>query len=125
LNEHGNYPHLARQRSCDFQSDRVIGVFEPAYPAILGHQPVPANDRQQHIAGGDSFLDRLDEVLTSLHPIHILEQLPLSERLVQRVKKPPDVTSGLLAALTDQNITCQLMICPQDHWYSSAKSRES
>jgi hypothetical protein len=106
IHQDRDHPNLARQSRLDLQPNKIIGVVKATPPMRIGdRQPLVTDERHQHITGADRSGDHLDEVITQLDRVDVLEDLPAAEAVCQPVVQPAGRVSGLLAPVADEDPT--------------------
>ena len=106
IHQDRDHPNLARQSSLDLQPNKIIGVVKATPPMRIGdRQPLVTDERHQHITGTDRSGDHLDEIITQLDRVDVLEDLPAAEAVCQPVVQPAGRVSGLLSPVAAEDPT--------------------
>ena len=72
IDEQGNYPHVAGQRSFDLDSHKIIGVFEPPIPLrVPSLKPLWPYHHQHYIAGCNLIAKYFDEIETEIYVVDV------------------------------------------------------
>ena len=104
VNEHRDHRDIALQRAPGFEPDEVGGVVQPAPACGIGDgEPVLADHREQHAAGGDLLLDRAPEVAARLDAGHVHEHRALAEAIAQVLEQAPRVALRVVAPVADED----------------------
>ena len=92
MHQDRDYSHVPIKRGGNFQPDEIIQVIQAASSAVCNREPVPADQRDQHITCADGFLNDLDEVRTWLNLFYVHEDLIFAKvgaEIVEKVERFP------------------------------------
>ena len=104
LHQHGNDRDVPPQRGGYFQPNEVLrGVETPSPVLVGGMQPVPADQRQQHVAGADMLIDAAAKVAARLDAGNVDEDAILAETRLQTLEQATGLPLAIIASVTDED----------------------
>ena len=105
VHQHRDDAHVgASQGGGKFQSGVIIGVVQPALAGIaLNRDPSRTDHRQQHAAGFQRLVDRVDEIRPRLDGLNVAEHGGLGKMLLEAVGQPSCGALAVLAAVADED----------------------
>jgi len=104
LNQDRDKADVTFQSRLDLKPHEVLGVIEAPPPVIAGdREPLPADQRQQHVTSPDRVGDHLDEVVARLDRVHILEDLAFAEVPGEPFDQPAGRHAVLVVPVADED----------------------
>ena len=104
LNEHGNDGDVPPQRGGYFQPNEILRGIEAPSPVLVGGvQPVPADQRQQHVAGADMLIDDAAKVAARLDTVNVDEDAILPETRLQALEQAAGLSLAIIASVTNKD----------------------
>jgi hypothetical protein len=104
FDQHGNDPHVAGEGDADLETDEIVRIVEaPPSVAVGARQPLPAHDREQHIAGADGALEDVHEVDARFDVRDVHEHRGSAEPCPQVIEEPAGMTGTVFAPVADED----------------------
>jgi hypothetical protein len=104
FDQHGNDPHVAGEGDADLETDEIVRIVQPptAVP-IRARQPLPADDRQQHVARTDGALEDVHEVDAGFDVGDVHEHRGPAEPGPQVVEEPAGMAGTVFTPIADED----------------------
>ncbi len=104
FDQHGNDPHVAGESDPDLETDEIVRIVEPPPAVPVGaRQPLPAHDREQHIAGTDGALEDVHEVDAGFDVRDVHEHRGPAEPCPQVVEEPAGMAGTVFTPVADED----------------------
>ena len=104
FDQHGNDPHVAGEGDPDLEPDEIVRIVKPPAAVPVGAcQPLPAHDREQHIAGTDGALEDVHEVDAGFDVRDVHEHRGRAEPGPQVVEEPARMAGTVLTPVADED----------------------
>lgn len=75
---------------------------------VLGVQPIPADQHQHQITGGEPFLENLPEITARGDAVYIHEHGLAAEQIGQVIAQGPGVTRIQVSSIADEDVFHQI-----------------
>ena len=104
FDQNGNDPHVAAEGDADLETDEIVRNVQPPTAGPVGaRQPLPADDREQHIAGADGALEDVHEVDAGFDVRDVHEHRGPAEPGPQVVEEPAGMTGAVFTPVADED----------------------
>jgi hypothetical protein len=104
FDQHGNDSHVAGEGDADLETDEIVWIVQPATAVPVGaRQPLPADDREQHIAGTDGALEDVHEVDAGFDVRDVHEHRGSAEPGPQVVEEPAGMAGAVFTPVADED----------------------
>jgi hypothetical protein len=104
FDQHGNDPHVAGEGDADLETDEIVRIVQPPTTVpVRARQPLPADDREQHIAGTDGALEDVHEVDAGFDVGDVHEHRGPAEPGPQVVEEPSGMARTVFTPVADED----------------------